>query len=376
MLVGAQAKLTHTLRHVSAPSFAGSSSNCSAPAALSSSYQGACAVMADKTARCWGETHAGTDFNTTPVKIAGLDYIRAIAPSGSHTCALLVNGTVACWGSNDVGGLGTTAVRSSLVPLQVNGLSGVESIVAGTSRTCVVLIDRTVKCWGEGPLCGGEYAPRPCFDGAIPAEVTGLTGARSLSVGSVTSWYACAVLTDGGVGCWAGNGPPFRVNLSMEATAIASGLGHTCALLVDHTVACWGRNDHGQAGCSEATCGHSLANPVRVAGLLGVASITAGDVHTCAVLQDNTAKCWGSNSAGALGDGTFDWESEVSYSYHSTPVTVKVSGIGAMAGGGFHTCALLLNSSVACWGGSWRGQTGSGRVDTCIPSPVLVKDLC
>ena len=36
----------------------------------------------------------------------------------------------------------------------------------------------------------------------------------------------------------------------------------------------------------------------------GEYTITAGDFHTCAVLQNGTAKCWGSNSVGQLGDGT------------------------------------------------------------------------
>lgn len=348
--------------------------------------------MADKTARCWGDNAAGKlgdgttqDFKATPVKVAGLENIRAIAPGAAHTCALLVNGTVACWGSNDDGWLGTTSVLSSLVPLQVNGLSGVESIVAGNWRTCVVLTDHTVKCWGQSPLCG-EFAPRPCLYDAIPAEVAGLTGVRSISVGS---GHACALLMNGSVSCWGdnysgqlGNGGgasavvSVKVNLSSEATAISSGMGHTCALLVDHTISCWGRNDHGQVGCSRNECGVGPPNPVRVAGLLGVLSVAAGDLHTCAVLQDNTAKCWGRNAVGELGDGTFDVETESYYSVHPTPVTVKMSGIGVISGGGYHTCALLLNTSIACWGGSWRGQTGSGRTDDRIPSPVLVKDLC
>jgi len=101
------------------------------------------------------------------------------------------------------------------------------------------------------------------------------------------------------------------VGATTTVPAITAGGSHTCALVSNGTARCWGYNASGQLG-NGSTTNRSL--PVVVSGLSGATAITAGGSHTCALLSDGTAKCWGSNAYGQLGNGTT--------ASSNTPVTV------------------------------------------------------
>ena len=94
-------------------------------------------------------------------------------------------------------------------------------------------------------------------------------------------------------------------------------------------------------------------------------AISTGASHTCALLDDNTAKCWGSGGAGKLGTGSAnsigDGQGEMDKLEainFGTDRTVK-----AIAAGLSHTCALLDNNTVQCFGFNGQGQLGSGNTD-------------
>jgi alpha-tubulin suppressor-like RCC1 family protein len=95
-----------------------------------------------------------------------------------------------------------------------------------------------------------------------------------------------------------------------------------------------------------------VGRPVIVTGLEGVTALAAGDYHTCAVLRDGTVKCWGDNEYGQLGND----------STSNSNVPVAVAGIRnaiGIAAGMQHTCALLADETVSCWGNNGRAQLGS-----------------
>jgi alpha-tubulin suppressor-like RCC1 family protein len=104
-------------------------------------------------------------------------------------------------------------------------------------------------------------------------------------------------------------------------------------------------------------------SPVVVTGLSNVVRIGAGSSHTCALLQNGTVSCWGSNLY--LGTG------QVS----NQPLPVQVPGLSGVVALhtnlGDHTCVDLPDNSVKCWGDNTNGQVGNGTCDF-TPKPTTV----
>ena len=143
--------------------------------------------------------------------------------------------------------------------------------------------------------------------------------------------------------------------------AVESGASHTCALLSDQTAHCWGTNVNGELGDGTTT---TQASPVKVISIGPIASISCGGSHTCAVLPAGTVSCWGANDSGQLGNGTTTGVAQ--------PVDVNgLTNVTAVSAGSSHTCALLANATVSCWGSNDKGQLGDGTTTSrSLPAPV------
>ena len=159
------------------------------------------------------------------------------------------------------------------------------------------------------------------------------------------------------------------MSLNVEGASIDAGSMHSCALLTYGKVVCWGYNERGELG--DGTTSDSTT-PVEVSGITTATSLAVGSAHSCALLVNATVMCWGKNSEGELGDESVE-EDYLS----GVAIPVKVSGITnatSIALGSAHSCALLTDGTMRCWGSNYRGQLGDGTT-TDSTTPVEVSGL-
>jgi alpha-tubulin suppressor-like RCC1 family protein len=355
----------------------GSQAGPTTPIAVSGDGGHACVLLADGTIRCWGNNIWGALGNGTavdwalerpvpvPVPVVGISTATAVDTGSGHTCALLADRTVRCWGSNRFGQVGHPSIPGTQdppqphpAPVQVPGIATANAVAAGGSLTCALLADRTVSCWGGS----GHSYPGGGDHRAYPVE--GITDVTAITAGDI---HACGLLADHRVQCWnyMNYGPirdemgaqlPLPVPAIDDAVAITAGLRHTCALLGDHTIRCWGRNDQGQLGNpTNADTETPVTIPVAVTGISDAIAIAAAGEHTCAQLADHTLRCWGANGAGQLGNGTLS--SEYTANIAPTPVTGIIDAAAFAP-----TCAIGSDHTVKCWGANRYGQLGSTAV--------------
>ena len=153
-----------------------------------------------------------------------------------------------------------------------------------------------------------------------------------------------------------------------EVTAVSAGDLHTCAV-VSGGAKCWGFGSFGRLGDGN-TGHHDSPNDVNDLGVAGsgVTAVSSGHQHTCAVVSGG-AKCWGAGDNGQLGDGNT--------SERRSPVNVRGlgagSGVTAISAGESHTCALLDSGGVKCWGFGGSGRLGNSDTDDIQSRPVDVK---
>ena len=252
------------------------------------------------------------------------------------------------------------------------------AVAAGYGHSCALTDSGGVKCWGKNNY--GQLGDGTAYRRLKPVDVVGLTsGIAAISAGYE---HTCALTDSGGVKCWGrnnygqlGDGTTYRrlkpvdvVGLTSGVAAISAGYDHTCAVTDSGGAKCWGYN--GSWASSGMARPSSRLKPVDVVGLTsGTAGISAGFYHTCAVTDTGGAKCWGNNYYGQLGDGTRHGRMK--------PVDVVglTSGVAAISAGRlYHTCALTTAGGVKCWGYNGFGQIGNGTIEDSS-SPVDVVGL-
>ncbi len=193
--------------------------------------------------------------------------------------------------------------------------------------------------------------------------------------------HSCVVTATGGVRCWGsnthgelGDGTTQArrtavvdvVGLGSGVAAVSTGRGHSCALTLAGAVLCWGRNNFGQLGDGSTS---QRLTPVQVSGLTsGVQAIALGDAHSCAITSSGAAACWGHNFLGQLGNGSSE--------DRPTPGLVfgLTSGVQAISAGHAHSCAIASGGGARCWGYNLGGQLGDGTNVTRF-TPVHVSGL-
>ena len=339
-----------------------------------------------------------------PASASGV-IVTAIAAGRSHVCAVTDTGGLKCWGFNSTGQLGDGSGFIRPAPVDAVGLdSGVAAAAPGFFHTCTVTTGGGVKCWGwnifgQLGVTGVECVPPngvpfPCSN--VPVDVEGLeSGVAAVSAGN---FHSCALSVAGGVQCWGNNSvgqlgdgtttsrftPAEVPGLTSGVAAVIAGFDHTCALTTAGAVKCWGDNSAGVVLGAESneTCISVFGDPhpcsttpLDVETLdSGVTALSATGAFTCALTTAGGVKCWGGNSNGQLGDGTFGNNRRTPEDVIVAPGGLPLTGVAALAAGGLHTCALTTAGGVKCWGSNFQGTVGDGDTNpNDRPTPV---DVC
>ncbi|CBJ30978.1 conserved unknown protein [Ectocarpus siliculosus] len=376
-----------------------------------------CATIGS-SAKCWGNNRwgqLGRGDNTTligdepdemgdnlvAVPVGGT--VAEVALGEDHTCMLLDSGNVVCFGKNDSGqlGLGDTSTRGQIAGDVGEaadlgaGLSAV-AVALGCRHTCGLLDDGTVKCFGYnnyGQLGQGTTENMGDDAGEMGDDLPAVSLDGTVSAVAAGCDHTCALMDDGTVMCWGrnthgqlgtgdsddrldGNGLALvAVDLDGSvATAIAAGESHTCALLDDDSIKCWGLNSSGQLGQgddldrgdSPETLGANL--PAIALGTGDVpTAIDCGSFYTCALLDDGSAKCFGANADGELGTGTTQDVGLLPTEMGDNLIAAAIGDTAQdIAAGGATTCAIVSDDSVICWGQGSSGQLGQGTDENII----------
>lgn len=346
-----------------------------------------CVILTTSGLKCWGNNENGQignlgsglgQFVSIPLISQGLYRgVKSVALGENHTCVLLSTNKIGCWGWNAFGQLGdsTTTDRSALTTVSTLP-SGILKITSGWNHTCALISDNTVQCWGynrSGQVGNGN--PGPPLNS--PTTVVGLSAVSAIAAGAN---HSCALLSSGQVQCWGDNaygqlgdgtttnrGTPATVLNLSGATLLSAGAYHTCAILNSGGITCWGQNQFGQLG--DGNKNQNALLPVNVSGLSGQAiAVSSGGYHTCAIIADGSVNCWGDNTYHQLGDGI-----SIPTSHLTPNPVVGLQSHSTLIGAGYrHTCEYETSSNqITCWGSNSFGQLGDATAQD-RSSPVAV----
>ncbi|MGB1845491.1 MAG: putative Ig domain-containing protein, partial [Candidatus Poseidoniaceae archaeon] len=195
------------------------------------------------------------------------------------------------------------------------------------------------------------------------------------------SYHTCAILDTGDLKCWGrdssgqlGDGGTTNTDTNApSATSIDLGTGRTavavstsgetaCAILDNGDLKCWGRGEWGNLGDGTTTDTNAPSSTAVDLGSGRTAlAVAVGRKHTCAILDNGDLKCWGRDYYGQLGDGGTNTDTTEP---SATAINFGTAKAVAVSAGWAHTCAILDTGNVKCWGDDSLGQLGNGGVQS------------
>ncbi|MEZ4449249.1 MAG: DUF4215 domain-containing protein [Nannocystaceae bacterium] len=394
----------------------GCQSDCKAtPGAIQSAvgWYHTCALTQAGAVHCWGRNNYGQlgqgtttqiGDNELPNTIMAVDVgakVTQLTAGEFHTCALTDAGNVRCWGRSNVGqlGYGTTAsIGDNEKPSaagDVNVGGKVTQVIAGRDHTCALLEGGKVRCWGSGTYGQTGHANvNHIGDNELPSAAGDLNIGANVTQLAAGEYFTCALQDDLKVRCWGyatngslgyGNTTQIGDNefpstagpvvIGADVTAIAAGRRHICAIATNQTVRCWGLNGNGQLGYGHTqTIGDNelpqTAGFVNLSGGKAVA-LALGYSHSCALLDNNQVRCWGNATYGQLGQGNVNQIGDNEPPSVIAPVDLGDS-ITQIDANWYQTCGRTTKSGLRCWGRSEYGQLGYGNVNVIGDNEVPV----
>ena len=270
------------------------------------------------------------------VRMDEWSHYTKITVSLVHACGLTDSGAVHCWGKNIDGQIGDGTTVNSDRPIRLTTLRS-ETITDVSSNdgltTCALTSSGKIYCWGRNE--DGQVGDGTTTDRNIPTEVD------NPKDGTSYIWPT----------------PVF--------TQISVGYSHSCAVDTLHRLFCWGLNDSFVLMYGSETSSYASPTLLAVPVTGTIARVAVGSKNTCVVTTDGAVYCWGQNTFGALGNGTFtdaDWSDPQRVQLPAGSIASDVSV--AYAG----VCALTSVGKVYCWGGNSVGDGSTTNRNT----PVLI----
>jgi alpha-tubulin suppressor-like RCC1 family protein len=301
-----------------------------------------------------------------------------LAAGSEHSCALYSTGRIRCWGSNSAGQLGDGGLSAaSHIPSTVSGITTATDIAVGLFHSCALLANQRIQCWGSDSY--GQLGNDISFGNAsTPVFVALYSDFIQVAAGGNRS---CGIRSNGTVHCWGedsegglGNGTPLtnsgtpvQVTGPTSAARIAMGRGHACALRTDGEVRCWGSDSAGQIGNGATLSNANTSANIPYAN--GAIGISAGGNNSCSIHPGGETRCWGANDQGQLADGNAP-------TLRASPIVVgNLAGSVEIALGLRHGCSKDASNTLSCWGDDQYGQIGNDASFTNEPVPVPVYGL-
>jgi alpha-tubulin suppressor-like RCC1 family protein len=287
------------------------------------------------------------------------------------------------------------------------------SLSAGNSMSCAITGAGVLKCWGQnnadGALGQGDNNNRGDQAGEMGDSLTPVplgTGRSAVAVSSAND-HSCVLLDNASVKCFGWNGggqlgvgdgsprgdgpgelgdalPAVDLGTGRTAVAVSANGSQSCAILDNGQLKCWGDNLFGQLGQGDGTrrgdnpgeLGDALL-PVDLGTGRTATAVATGRSHTCAILDNGSVKCWGWNQFGQLGLGDTNNSGGAAGQMGDALPAVDL-GTGrtavALSAGFLTTCALLDNGRVKCWGNNGSGQLGLGDTNARGDGPGEMGD--
>jgi len=306
--------------------------------------------------------------DTTLLQVTDLAFSN-VSAGGSHSCGVATDHSLWCWGRNDSLQLSNPEIGEIAGPTRVRGNIAWDTVAVGLMHSCALTTAGAAYCWGSNEF--GQLGNGSTTSSAIPVPVAGGRVFTSISIGGV---HGCGLQADSTAFCWGpasqgrlGNGTmsgvfpnPVAVLGGLHFRLITAGAGHTCGLVADGSAYCWGGGADRERGTDNAA---DPSLPAPVLGGLQYRSIAGGGFHTCGVTVADVAYCWGRNINGQLGTGGGEESSPAAVQAHGLLFTDVTAGLA-------HTCAVATTGTVYCWGDTNFGA--SGPAGGPVPSQVLV----
>ncbi len=319
-----------------------------------------CAITVAAATYCWGINAQGQvgsglpDVNPYPVLVetpASVELVR-LSAGRTHTCALSGEGRAYCWGEAGRPGYN---LEFGEVPVTAAPETRFTTISSRGEHNCAVTRTGSAYCWGNnshGKLGDGTDEVRSdIVRVAVPSDVR----FRQVEVSKAQS---CGVAEGGALYCWGwASGPmpkTFPTPAGTRPIEILVGSNHRC-LRTDMGIYCWGANSSGQLGDGSFQSRFSFA-PVHGEPPGGFKYLSVGPANNCGVSAEGRVYCWGDGTAAGHAQDTDDLRQRLPTEV-ALPEGIRFIKVTTSSE---HACALSDDGKVFCWGENRGGRLGNG----------------